>query len=110
MIARLKDKALSQAIAYAINRKIEKFGTVSSLRIDSVEKRIGMELELRGEPGPIHLTVHGYQLLESEGHFFLAAERIESSREWIDIAAREYLRGQRVEIPQRFAGVIRKFL
>jgi len=110
MITRIKDKALSQAITYAINRKIEKFGSVAFLRIDTVEKRIEMSLELLGENEPIQVSIQRYRFQESDGRFFLSAEGIETSRKWIDIAAREYLLSQRVEIPARYAGLIRRFL
>ena len=108
MIKRLKDSALSRAIALAVNRKIRLFGRVERLRLNTEEKSIEMELTLKGERETLRATIRNYRIVREEERYFLSAGELATSREWIDIAVREYLGPLRVELPEKYAKMIER--
>ena len=107
MIRKIKDKTLSQGVALALNAKIKRYGKMLKLELDSKEKSIRMEILLKGESEPLHVHVRHYEILEEEGRHYLLAEEIHTSREWINTVAREYLSGQRFEIPEQYAKMLK---
>lgn len=110
MIGRLKDKTLSQGILYAINRKIGRFGKVTTLCLDTEKKRMELELELKGERERLRIVVRDYTVGYEEGRYLLRAGSIESSKEWLEILAREYLLSRPIEIPSRYGRMIDRLL
>ncbi len=106
MIRSVKDKTLSRAIALAVNTKIRKFGTMLDFKLDSRTKTIELEIMLKGETEPLFVKVQRYEILEENGRYFLLAERIVTSREWINVVAESYLQGQRIEIAPRYARLL----
>jgi len=107
MIRKLKDRTLSQCVSLAVNTKIKRFGKMLTFTLDSQNKTIELEILLKGEKEPLHLIVHRYEIIEESGRYFLIAERIVTSREWINIVAENYLKGQRFEIPEQYAKMLK---
>ncbi len=110
MILRLKDQALSKALALAINAKIASYGSVTKLRLDSRSRIIEAELDLKGEVMPLHLTLRDYRFVRRSGKLYLFIGKIESSRSWIESLADDYLRNREVELPGRYGKLIEKLL
>ena len=107
MIRRLKDKTLSRGLALALNSRIEKYGRILDLRLDSRNKRLELELLLNGETDPLQVRVENYEVREEAGRWYLLAKELKSSREWIDTLAREYLSQRPLEIPERYAKMLK---
>jgi len=110
MMGRIKDQALSQALTLAINAKISDLGRVQELRIDTRDKRIEASVMLHGEKEPIHAVIQGYAVRYEGERYFLEAEKVETSREWINRVAQDYLKRLNVEIPARYARIISRVL
>jgi hypothetical protein len=106
MIRRLKDRALSHGITLALNTKLQRFGRVLHMEIDTQEKSIEMELALRGEREPIHLRVQRYAIRQEGERFLLVGEGIVTSREWINELIDAHLPEPSVEIPERYAKML----
>ncbi len=94
-----KDKAFEASGKAFLNRKIESFGTVTRLQIDSARKTVLLEVELKGEISPITIQVHEYELRQRNGESFVLLKRVDASREWMGIALNQYLVGQEIKIP-----------
>ena len=107
MMRRLKDKTLAQGLTLALNARMKRYGEVLRLQIDSKAKSIDIEILLKGEKEPIHIAVNRYEVIEEEGHWYLQAREIVSSREWINAVAESFLAGQRLEIPERYAKMLK---
>lgn len=103
----LKDKALSKGLEFAINLKIKEFGEMLNLKLDSQNKTISLELMLLGEKEPLNVEVGSYEISEEDGRFYLIAKDIKTSREWINIVAKNYLENQKFEIPENIAKTIK---
>ena len=96
-----KDKALSKAILTILNKKLKKFGIISELKLDTKSKKITFKVGLKGELEPLLVTVHRYEIREIEEKYYLVAHDIETSREWINLLAKEYFDNEKFEIPKK---------
>ena len=103
MLKALKDKALSMAIETAINLKIKEFGKMLKLNLDSIKKTIELELMLKGEKEPLSVFISEYTISEENGKYYIHAKDIKTSREWINIVAENYLKDEKIEIPEKIA-------
>jgi hypothetical protein len=102
----LRDKALSKGVELAVNSRIRRFGKVLKFQLDSREKTIELEILLKGEHEPLRVSLKRYEIVEEESRYYLLAENIVTSREWINTVAENYLAGQRFEIPERYAKIL----
>jgi len=103
MFKSLKDKALSKAIISGINLKIKEYGKMLKLNLDSTNKTIELEIMLKGEKEPLKVFVNSYEISEEDGKYFLYAKDIKTSREWINIIAENYLKGEKIELSEKIA-------
>jgi len=103
MFGKLKDKALSKSLEVAINLKIKEYGKMLKLNLNSQEKTIELEVMLKGEKEPLKVYVNEYVVSEEDGKYYLFAKDIKTSREWINIVAENYLKGEKIEIPEKIA-------
>ena len=103
MFGKLKDKALSKSLEVAINLKIKEYGEMLKLNLNSKEKTIEFEVMLKGEKEPLKVYVNEYVVSEEDGKHYLFAKDIKTSREWINVVAENYLKGEKVEIPEKIA-------
>jgi hypothetical protein len=105
-ITGLKDRALSKGVELALNSRIKRFGTMLSFQLDSQRKTIELTILLKGEKEPLQVTVERYEIVREGEKYYLLAENILTSREWINTVAESYLAGQRFEIPERYAKML----
>jgi len=96
-----KDKALSKAILIILNKKLKRFGTIYELKLDTKNKKITLKIGLKGELEPLLATIHRYEIKEIEDKHYLIVHGIETSREWINLVAKEYFDNERFEIPKK---------
>jgi len=95
-----RQKACEAAIKTLLNQRIEKFGRVTQLEIDSVQKRARFEIALKGELAPIEVQIDSYQLRSSETQLFLSVQKVRTSRDWITAALEEFVVGRQFAIPE----------
>ncbi len=105
-----KDVALSTTLKTVINNKLKKFGTVSYLKLNTKDKKIELKLGLKGELESLQVTVHRYEIKEIEEKYYLVAYDIETSREWINLVANEYLYNEKFEIPQKYVKAMKAII
>ena len=110
MIHELKDKALSKSINLAASALLKPYGTLLDLRWESRSRTIELKILLRGEQKPLSLTAHNVRIHKEDERSVLLAERIESSREWINVLAEKHFNGRSVEIPRSYAKILAALL
>ena len=104
---KMKDSALSKGLKVAINYKVKGYGEMIRLNLDSDAKMIELELMLEGEKEPLYVKVNHYELGEEGGKHYLIAKDIVTSRAWINTVAAQYLHGQKLEIPEAYAKLLK---
>ena len=105
-----KDIALSSTLKTVINNKLKKFGTVSYLTLNTKDKKIELTIGLKGELEPLQVVVHRYEIKEIEEKYYLVAYDIETSREWINLVAKEYIYNEKFEIPQKYVKTMKALI
>ncbi len=95
----LKSQAVQAAARHYLNRQLEDYGVMTKLEIDSHNRTIHAELELKGEPQPIIVEVSGYELMESSGKTCLKFSAVKISREWMQVAFQQWAKGREFEVP-----------
>ena len=86
-----KDHLLAGAVKLWFNQTLNRYGQMTYIRIDSQNRRIDVELELRGESSPIQVAINSYELSSQAGETFITIGEIETSREWINQLISDYL-------------------
>ena len=78
---------------------------MTNLQIDSKNKTITGELDLKGESTPLKINCLHYQLVEEGGETFFEITKVDTSREWINVLCDEHLKHRRFKLPPlaRFA-------
>jgi hypothetical protein len=99
-LAVMKDRAMEAGVKTFLNQKIEKFGTVANLQIDSVQRTICAHLALKGESSLIEVNVDGYEVVRENGQLFISSHSFRASRGWIENLLREYVAGRKFQLPK----------
>ena len=64
---------------------LKKYGKLTKLEINSENKVIKADMELKGEKETVQITLSNYQIIEQEGAYpVIELGTIEVSREWLD--------------------------
>ena len=82
---------------------------MTELSIDTKKRRVRVHLELVGEAEPIEVEITKYNLKNKESGARLTIEEATASREWLNVALREFVVGRTIKIPPK-AGALLKLL
>lgn len=104
---RSKDATLAFTARIAINTKLRSIGEMTELSIDTKKRRVRIRLELVGEKEPIDIEILRYNLKSKGETTHITVEEATASREWLNVALREFVVGQELPIPTK-AGVLLK--
>jgi len=89
MIQNLLGRLRDSAALYYLNNKVKPYGSMTKLEIDTVNKTVNLDLELKGEAEPIRVIVSNYKLVESGNCTFIEVGDITASREWMNVVLAE---------------------
>lgn len=96
-----KDWLVEKAAVAMLNQSMLKpYGTLTRLKLDTANRTIEGELELKGETQVVKINVHGYELLEEDGGVYLIINGLSTSREWLTTLARDFAVGKKIRIPE----------
>jgi hypothetical protein len=82
---------------------------MTELAIDTKQKRVRIRLELVGEKEPIDVEIIRYSLKVKGESTRVRIEEATSSRQWLDVALREFIVGQDFAVPTK-AGALLQLL
>ena len=99
MFGNLKDSLASSAVKSLLAGRLERYGRLTELRIQSREKTIVLELMLAGERDELRVEVGRYRIIGSAGAHSIIIENIRASREWLQLALEDFLVGKPLPIP-----------
>jgi hypothetical protein len=102
-----KDIGVGFLAKHQLNKKIEPYGSMLRLNIDSQKKSVEMELMLKGETHPMIVKIEEYTLEENSAGLYITVKRISTSREWITVAAEQFLLNKRFAIPREYAAALK---
>ena len=88
------------------NHQFPSIGTMTTLQIDSTHQRATLDLELKGETQPLHVVIDRYELTTVGDQTFIELKEVNTSREWINVLAKKFLKGRKFEVPEAFRSVL----
>jgi hypothetical protein len=94
-----RQKACERALQALINRRMERFGQVTELEIDSRQKKARIVVSLKGESAPVEIQIESYQLQEVHSQWCLSVQSIRTSREWLTAVLEEFVTGRQFPVP-----------
>jgi hypothetical protein len=99
MFSAAKDAMTGAAARKFVNDRIERYGSVTNLRLDSKAKSVEVTCELDGETSPVTVRINRYEIEESGGKKFFRALKCSCSRPWLERALEDFVVGRRFEVP-----------
>ena len=101
-----KDLVVSTAVEKLAEKYVSPFGKVLSFHLDSYSRSMEVSVLLKGEPEPVILSIHEFELVKEAGVSFVLLKDIKASRQWIEALSQEYLLNRRIRIPNHFAKML----
>lgn len=98
-----KDSVVSFLVEKVINVKMQDIGKVMDFNIDSKNKTIKLEFELKGESEPIMIDVTKYNIIYKNEKSLISIKGVKTSREWLNVIAKKFLEEKPIEIPEQYA-------
>ncbi|MGE5431663.1 MAG: hypothetical protein ACM3QX_11350 [Syntrophomonadaceae bacterium] len=106
----IKDRLISKGAEKVVNTLFEDMGKVSGLSIDSRNKAMKLNLDLKGETAPLSINIMEYEILEEASNFYIIINKLKASREWMNIAFERFFKGMKIPIPDKYSFVIKQAL
>lgn len=102
-----KDWLVEKTTMAMLNQSVlQPYGSLKRLKLDTTNRSVETEMELKGETQPVNIHVQEYELREKGGRTFIVIKRITTSREWLTTLARDFAVGHEFEVPAS----VQKFL
>ena len=89
------------------NHHYQSLGNMTTLQIDSTNKRASLDLELKGETQPLHVTIGGPRVEQpGQQNATASKSKFSTSREWINVLARRFSKNKKFEVPELLGAVL----
>jgi len=106
MFTAAKDAITSRAAQFYVNSRIERYGEVRQLTIDSRQKTVEVVCLLHGDPSPLTVKIEHYRV-EADGlKKIFHATSISCTRTWLQNLLSDYAQNRRIELPAWADGVL----
>lgn len=102
----------SKSALWRVAREVAEFygrrGKMLRLEVDSEQKTISIEVQLKGQSAPLQLRGIGYTVTSEPGQERIQFEGVEASEEWLGTVLRFTKAAQKgVPLPPQYAELIR---
>jgi hypothetical protein len=85
-----KDFLIEQAFLTWFNTIKKHIGHMTQIKINSENKSIELDLELKGETAPLRVQIQNYRIFTTDGETFIELTDVTTSREWINALLADY--------------------
>jgi len=102
----LGSKALGVAVKEVVGSKLEPYGKINHLEMNLKERRLSMELVLKGEQEPLVVKAEGFGLEKKDETLFAYVDVVVTSREWINQLCQRHIQGKRFPVPQQYGALL----
>jgi hypothetical protein len=105
-----RDAGTSFVVERAVASRLQPYGRMLNLSIDSKTKKIRLEILLKGESEPVQITVNEYQITSAGGADFFVIKEASASREWINALLQDFAIDRKVPLPEKYGNVVKSVL
>jgi len=101
-----KDAMTSRAALLFINARIERYGRVQELKIDTRGKTAEAMCLLHGEATPIGFKLANYTVETVDGKKFIEVGEFSCTRPWLQRLLDDFAKNRRIELPAWAAALL----
>ena len=94
-----KDRAVAKALTLIFNQTQKNLGIMTKLEIDSKNRTVHIELDLKGETSPIIVDVGRYTMENGGAQSYITLANVKTSREWITALADSFIKDTKIPVP-----------
>jgi hypothetical protein len=96
---RLKDAGLEKALLLLLGPKLERYGEIHRLKLDTAARRVSAEILLLGESEPVRIEEARYRVERRDKENYLVVHSVRISRPWVQHLLEDHLPEISVKIP-----------
>ncbi|HQG30804.1 MAG TPA: hypothetical protein PLA83_02655 [Deltaproteobacteria bacterium] len=101
-----KDRAVSKTLTALGDQYLSRYGKIIDIRLDSHDRRIEIEMLLKGEPEPVSVRLEDYGIISEGQRRYITCREIHVSKEWMKALANDLIRDRKFEIPSKYARLL----
>ncbi|HWI57972.1 MAG TPA: hypothetical protein VNZ22_12145 [Bacillota bacterium] len=105
-MSRAKDIALEKAILMLLRPKVERYGELRQLSLDTTAKVVSAEIRLRGDPIPLVISEARYRVERNGKDTKVIFHGLKLSKEWAQNLVEDHFREIPLKIPDFLAPLI----
>lgn len=100
-----KNELLSMVARAAIDIYLQEkgYGELKEFSINNKTKKFFFKTKLKGEEKFLSVIVNRYEIAKEDGKYFFITRGIVTDREWLNIAAKNFLEEKKIEIPSKYS-------
>lgn len=110
MAVAARDAGTSFVVERAVAHRLEPYGRMLNLAIDSKTKKIRLEILLKGESEPVAITINEYELTSAGGADFFVIKQASASREWINALLQDFAIDRKLPLPAKYGNIVKSVL
>jgi hypothetical protein len=110
LLTHARDAGASVAVEKWLARELQEYGELQRVDINSREKKLELDILLKGEAQPVHLRVDQYEIVQTNGRTALLVKAVTASRPWLQSLLNNFLVGTSISIPEQYAKFARLVL
>ncbi len=101
----LKDTALAAGVRKFLGSRLEGYGRITQLKIDTQIRQIELGLLLEGESAPVEVVLRNYAIADQAGVVSISAPTgaFTTSRAWLTTLLNAQVAGRQFVIPEPYA-------
>ena len=109
-LRRLKDVALEKGVLHFVRPKLERYGELKLLKINTSKKIVSGEMHLLGEDAPLVISQARYRLEQEGERLFAVVYHILVSKPWLQNLVDDQFDEMRIEVPASFKSLVKHLL
>ncbi len=102
-----KDSSVSLVLEKFLQKKIERYGRLIELKIDSRQRTASVRLILKGEHESVTVLIERYELSDQSGQMSVILRQASSSREWLTLLLQDFVLNKPVVVPEQYAAYVK---
>jgi hypothetical protein len=106
ILSRLKDAALEKTLLAFLRPKLERYGDLHRLTLDTTAGIVTGEIQLRGDPDLITISQARYRVEQKEADTVLIIYDVKLSRAWAQNLLEDHFREIPIKIPELVRNLI----
>jgi hypothetical protein len=109
-LTEIKDNIVSFSAEKFLKIPFKRYGEMLDFNINSEDKIITIKVQLKGETDPLLVKVNDYEYTEDSGSPYLIVKKISISKEWMNLAANDFIVGKKLPVPKKYLDIIKMVL